>query len=115
MRQIKVCVWRDGLIHFRAKCPPGAICIASGPEKIVRDIVEVNATHCWDNKSFRVGNLATAGNDDDALDALCEFQHRIEGQIKKRLQAQPGADLAQIRGTHTELKTMATDVAAQTH
>lgn len=92
---MKAYAWRSGLIEFGRRCPDGALLIASGPAKIVRPIVEVNAVHCWDNKSLRVGNVATANDDDEAYSALCEFQDRVGAQINKRLHARQEASHAQ--------------------
>lgn len=84
--QITVYVWRSGLIQFGETTPEGAIAIATGPKDILRPIVEVNAVQCWDNESFRVGNVATAESDVEALSELELWGDRINTQLQKRLQ-----------------------------
>lgn len=91
MQQTKAFCWRSGLIQFGRRVPDGALLIAAGPRKIVRDIVEVNATLGYDNKTLRAGNVASANDDEAAYQALVEFRDRIEAQVQKRLQAQPEA------------------------
>lgn len=84
--KITVYVLRDGLIIFGPEGPEGAIPVVSGPEDILRPIIELNANLCWDNKSFRVGDLATTKDDDKAFEILCEWSDRVRAQLQKRLQ-----------------------------
>mgnify|MGYP001491002731 CR=1 FL=1 len=81
--------WRSGLIQFGRRRPYGALLIARGPAKLVRAIVEVNATLGYDNKTLLVGNVASAESDDEAYKALCEFKGRVKTQLQRRLQVQP--------------------------
>lgn len=83
--KITVYVWRSGLIQFGETTPEGAIAVATGPKDILRPIVEVYATHCWDNVSFRVGNVATAESDVEAMSELEKWGDRINDQLQKRL------------------------------
>lgn len=85
---MKTYAWRSGLIEFGRRCPAGALLIAEGPARFLRPLVEVNATLAYDNKTLRVGNVASADSEEEALQALNEFRIRICAQLKKRLQAQ---------------------------
>lgn len=93
--KINVYVLRDGLIIFGTEGPEGAIPVVSGPEDILRPIIEVNANLCWDNTSFRVGDLATTKNDDKAFKILCEWADRINAQLQERLREPQEASHAQ--------------------
>lgn len=84
--KVTVYVWRSGLIQCGETTPEGAIAIATGPKDILWPIVEVNAVHCWDKESYRVGNVATAESNPEALVELERWGDRINDQLRKRLQ-----------------------------
>lgn len=91
---MKAYAWRSGLIQFGRRCPSGALLIAEGPAKFLRPIVEVNATLSYDNKTLRVGNVASADSDEEAYQALQQFRDRVRAQLQKRLQPQPQPEVA---------------------
>lgn len=75
--------WRSGLIGFGYSCPEGALPIARDYDKRLRGVVEVLATLGYDNETLRVGGVATADDDGEALLAVQDFQARVN----KRLEA----------------------------
>lgn len=81
MTEITAYCWRSGLIQFGTEVPDGALPIATGPEKPLRDIVDVLAVHCYDNVNLRVGGIATAQDSDEALDRLLEFQAQVQLEL----------------------------------
>jgi len=82
-KSITAFVWANGLIQFGVTVPDGALPVLKGPEKAVRDIIDVLAVHCWDNVSLKIGDVATAKNDDDALEAVRRFSAEAWGRLSK--------------------------------
>ena len=75
--------WRSGLIGFGNSCPEGALPIARDYDKRLRGVIDVLATHAYDGETLKVGGVATADDDGEALLAVQEFQ----AQVNKRLEA----------------------------
>lgn len=83
--QITAYCWRSGLIQFGEAVPDGAMPIAAGPEKELREVVDIHATHGWD-KALRVGGVPTAMNENEALIVLEDFQNRVMSDLAMRMQ-----------------------------
>ena len=78
--------WRSGKIGFGSKCPGGAIPILSNKAKAadLRRIVETLARHGYKRGELLVPGIPEAGDDDEkAMDALIEFQLRVEARLEK--------------------------------
>ncbi len=84
--------WRSGLIGFGETAPEGTLPIATGPEKKLRAIVDVLATHCWDNRSLKVGGIATALDNNEAFKALDWFTKEVKQRLAETQREVPHAD-----------------------
>lgn len=62
--------WASGHIDFGRRVPDGALPIARGPSKKLRDFVEVRSRHAYDGKTLLVPGLPEAANQVVALNAL---------------------------------------------
>lgn len=62
--------WASGQIDFGRRIPDGALPIARGRAKAVRDYVEVRARHAYDGHTLLVPGIPEAPNQTVALDAL---------------------------------------------
>lgn len=87
---IRAYCYASGLIEFGTKIPDGALIIARGPEKELRDFIEVKARHGYrmrrvggrptkvpGSETLLVPGLPEADNQHEALDALCAWMKWI--------------------------------------
>lgn len=70
--------YRSGHIGFGNFCPDGALPIARDWSKLLREIIEALAVHCYDGETLKVGGLATTDNDDEALGIFEEFKAQVQ-------------------------------------
>jgi len=76
--------YRSGQIHFGRKVPDGAIAMASGPARKVRDFFCGVSRHAYDGKTLLVPGIPEAEGDDEAESALRRFVDWITPQFKDR-------------------------------
>lgn len=68
--------YASGHIGFGATLPDGAIALATGEEKTVRDIITVNARLSrQDNKTLFVPGVSEADNQREGMAAVARFIH----------------------------------------
>jgi hypothetical protein len=60
---IRAYCYASGLIEFGRRIPKGAIVIARGPEKTLRDFIEVNARHGYRTKMIGGRRARIPGTD----------------------------------------------------
>jgi hypothetical protein len=66
--------WRNGRIEFGRTMPEGAIEVARGGAKPLRDIVDVLARHGYERGVLLVPGVPEAEDDNAAVDALARWQ-----------------------------------------
>ncbi|HAF44690.1 MAG TPA: host nuclease inhibitor protein [Gallionellaceae bacterium] len=65
--------YRSGQIRFGRKVPEGAIQVAVGPAKPLRELIRNVARHAYDGVTLLVPGIPEAASDEDAGDALQRF------------------------------------------
>jgi len=75
--------WRSGRIDFGRSVPEGAIKIAKGPSKKLKQLISAVARHAYDNKTLLVPGVPEADTDDHAADALERFIEWISPSVSK--------------------------------
>lgn len=78
---MKAYCWKSGLIELGQRVPSGAIEIATGPAKPLREMIEVVSRHAYDGKSLLVPGVPEADNKDAAVDALIAFKDWIKPRV----------------------------------
>lgn len=73
-KKVFAVVWASGLIQFKDSVPEGACVLCEGPEKAVRDFVEVTARHGWEKGVLLVPGVPEAKNQHEGMTAL--LKHR---------------------------------------
>lgn len=76
--------WRGGVIEFGRKTPKGAIQIARGKARKVREAVSALARHAYDGKTLLVPGIPEAASDDQAADALEQFLRHLAPALARR-------------------------------
>jgi hypothetical protein len=75
--------YASGQIGFGKIRAKGALPLMRGPDKIVRETIEVHARHAYDGKTLLVPGLPEAPDSEDArLDALYAFLKRLRDVTK---------------------------------
>lgn len=69
--------WRNGVIGFGSTLPEGALPLGRGPRKALAEIVSVLATHAYDGVTLKVGGVATADSDEEALGYVAWFRDEV--------------------------------------
>lgn len=70
--------YASGEICFGRSLPEGALPIARGPAKALRQRMEVVARHAYDGKTLLVPGVPEAANQIEAVDALLRFREWIK-------------------------------------
>lgn len=78
---MKAYCYRTGLIRFGNKVPDGAIQIAQGPSKLLRNMIDAVSRHAYDGKSLLVPGIPEAETDEQAADALQRFLNWIAPSV----------------------------------
>jgi len=65
--------YRSGQIRFGTKVPEGAIQVAKGPAKPLREMIRNVARHAYDGTTLLVPGVPEAETDEDAETALMRF------------------------------------------
>lgn len=65
--------YASGLIEFGARLPDGALPIARGRDKPLREFINGVARHAYDGETLLVPGIPEATDQDAALDALFAF------------------------------------------
>lgn len=73
----------SGQIEFGRRIPEGALPIARGPAKVLRQRMEVVARHAYDGKTLLVPGVPEAANQIEAVDALIAFRNWIKPSCEK--------------------------------
>lgn len=63
----------SGHIEFSTRIPEGALPIANGPERELRDFISPLARHAYDNETLLVPGVPEAEDQEAKLDALKKF------------------------------------------
>ena len=83
----KVCAycWASGLIEFGSHCPKHALPLITGPEKAVKEAVEVLATHAYNSEKYFVptGLGWLNGDMDSALGDVRRCADRLKTQVAR--------------------------------
>lgn len=80
---MKAFAWSNGRIEFGQRVPKGALQIASGKAKKVRNVISATARHAYDGVTLLVPGVPEAENEDAALDALIAFCKWVEPRFKE--------------------------------
>jgi len=75
--------YRSGRIGFGRSVPEGAIKVAQGRAKQLRDLIGVTARHAYDGKTLLVPGIPEADTDEHAADALEQFINWISPSVEK--------------------------------
>jgi len=75
--------YRSGQIQFGRSIPEGAIKVAQGPAKKLRDLIGVVARHAYDGKTLLVPGIPEAETEQQAEDALRRFLDWIAPRISE--------------------------------
>lgn len=67
---MKAYCWASGQIEFGRRVPEGAILMAEGPAKPLRDVIGATARLAYDNKTLLVPGVPEAPDEKQACDAL---------------------------------------------
>lgn len=67
--------YASGEIDFGRRVPTGALKIASGPAKVLREKIEVAARHGYDGDTLLVPGVPEAENQTVAMDALIAWKN----------------------------------------
>lgn len=73
--------WASGLIEFGYFVPGGALLIAKGNEKVVRNVVGVLACHAY-NGDLLVPGIPEAADQDEGREALVRFSRVVHERLK---------------------------------
>lgn len=87
-RRIKLTIaycWASGLIEFGDATPKGAIPIMRGPEKYVRDTIEVHARHAYEKGKLLVPGIPEVEDDVEKAEALDAFGVRLRAVVGTRV------------------------------
>ena len=71
--------WASGQIEFGRDIPEGALPIARGPARKVRDFIESVCRHAYDGETLLVPGIPEATDQSVALDALHAWLDWISG------------------------------------
>jgi hypothetical protein len=74
--------WAGGVIEFGASVPGGALPIAKGEAVKLRNAIQGQARHGYDNKTLLVPGIPEATTEEAALDALIDFQKRVREDLE---------------------------------
>lgn len=81
---MKAFAWASGLIGFAARVPKGALLIAEGPAKPLREIVDVLARHSHQSDQLIVPGVPEAPEDsNERVDALIRFSGYVKDRLAK--------------------------------
>jgi hypothetical protein len=75
--------WRSGLIGFGSAIPDGALKIAEGPSKKLRELIGVVSRHAYNGKDLLVPGIPEADSEEQAADALEAFIEWIKPSVEK--------------------------------
>lgn len=84
---MKAFCWRSGLIQFGRKVPEGAILVAEGPSKELRDLICATSRHAYNGKDLLIPGVPEADTDETAADALERFIDWIKPSVSKLQEA----------------------------
>jgi hypothetical protein len=65
--------YRSGQIRVGKRTPKGAVAIARGPYRKLRDLIHVTSRHSYDGKTMLVPGLPEAPDDDAAVAAVKRY------------------------------------------
>lgn len=82
--------WATGVIGFAATEPEGAITIASGPDKQVRELIAGTCRLAHDNKTWLVPGVPEAADQTAAVDALIAYRNWIRTRATDALKIAGG-------------------------
>ncbi len=75
--------YRSGQIKFGKSIPAGALIIAKGPERPLREMIEGKARLAYDNETLLVPGIPEAESEQEARVALAVFVSRINRSLSK--------------------------------
>lgn len=75
--------WRTGRIDFGRSVPEGAIKVAQGPAKKLRELISATARHAYDGETLLIPGIPEADSDKHAGDALEQFINWIAPSVAK--------------------------------
>lgn len=75
--------YRSGQIMFGRSVPEGAIKVAQGPAKKLREMITCVARHAYDGKTLLVPGIPEAETEQDAENALRRFLDWIAPRISE--------------------------------
>lgn len=67
---MKAYCWADGVIEFGRNVPEGALLMAEGPAKTLRELISATARHAYDGETLLVPGIPEAKDQSEAGDAL---------------------------------------------
>jgi hypothetical protein len=76
--------YRPGRIRFGQRCPKGAIVIATGPRRLLREAIEPLARLAYDGRSLLVPGVPEADDERAAALALALFRTRLRVSVQRR-------------------------------
>jgi hypothetical protein len=83
--------YADGVIHFGASVPPGALPIADGVESDLVRAITGSARLAYDNGTWLVPGIPEAADQKEGVDALIRYRKRVL-QTLSRIDEDEGAD-----------------------
>jgi hypothetical protein len=91
---MKAFAWRSGQIKVAEIVPEGAIEIASGPDDILRTAILRTCRVAYDSETCLVPGVPEAVDGHAAVDALLDYQKRLEKTLSRMLaEVQPATEV----------------------
>lgn len=81
--RLRAFCWAGGQIEFGTKVPDGALLIARGPAKLLREKIDALARHGYRPGVLLVPGIPEASKDSEKLKALRLFKDGIEARISR--------------------------------
>jgi len=66
-------VWRSGVMRVGRQCPSGALALATGPERRLRQLMCARSRHAYDGRTRLLPGIPEADTEQQALKALNGF------------------------------------------
>lgn len=88
-RILKAFCWRSGEICISDDVPEGALYLSTGPAILLAQTIDANSRHSYDDR-FIVPGVHEAEDDEEALDAVFEFQKLLDSKLINVLASQSG-------------------------
>lgn len=76
-----------GFIDGPGSMPDGALCLASGPTELIRDLISGLCRHGYDGVTLLIPGIPESSSDTDAYLAFKRFSDRIELSLARQVPA----------------------------